>query len=429
LGTCLAFWVSELFDLSIALVDMEDKVATHASSRNTGVVHRPFYMNPEKKRRFAWAANTSFGMWERLSKEYSLPWRQTGIVEVSTDDRSLHVLDDYVRWAGLNGMKEDEVELLDPSQVHAIEPIVKCNGAILSKTDAAVDFRKFTQCVLALAQENGVTFISGVKLRQATFMNEGDTVLDVENRRDSSRFRLDCRLLINATGGGALRLAHSMGLAKEFAELHFRGDYWKVVDPSISSRVSHSIYSVPKHTEYPFLDPHLILRQSGGVEIGPNAAMVAGPYVYDGFTGGASQFASELVERPFSPKLRLFLDPGFLSLAWDEWRRSISKKAMCERVREFVPALNRRMLGSKGAGGVRNSLVDGQGFVPEVVEAWSRSSLHILNYNSPGATGAPAFSAQLVSGLIDKGYLKNGRRAGVSPHRHLWNFEAASILD
>ncbi len=37
-----------------------------------------------------------------------------------------------------------------------------------------------------------------------------------------------------------------------------------------------------------------------------------------------------------------------------------------------------------------------EGFVPEAVVVEEVRSVHVLNYNSPGATGAPAFSAHLV---------------------------------
>jgi len=357
LGTCLAFWVSELLECKVALVDMESKVAIHASSRNTGVVHRPFYMNPEKKRRFARAANRSFGMWERLAKEYSLPWRRTGIVEVAIEETSLPILRNYLKWAGMNGMREDEMQFLDSSEIRAIEPLVECRGGVISKNDAAVDYRKFTECVFSLAQDNGVKFIGGMRLKEVKLGDGKTPSLRLERNDGQEALQLDCGLLVNTAGGGALQLAHSMGLAREYAELHFRGDYWAVRDPGISSRISHSIYSVPKRSEYPFLDPHLVLREDGRVEIGPNAAMVGGPYVYDGFTGGVTQLLSELVERPMAPKLRLLVDSEFLSLVWEEWRRSISKEAMCDRVREFVPTLGHEMLGAKAAGGVRNSLV------------------------------------------------------------------------
>jgi hypothetical protein len=39
-------------------------------------------------------------------------------------------------------------------------------------------------------------------------------------------------------------------------------------------------------------------------------------------------------------------------------------------------------------------------------------SIHIANYNSPGATGAPAFSAYIYTLAEEKGYLGGFRRRG-----------------
>ena len=420
LGTCMAFWLSEQYECSVALVDKEQSVAFHASSRNTGVVHRPFYLHPERKKKFAWAAQRSYPLWERLARAKGLPWRKTGVVEVATDERSLPVLNEYRSWGITNGMGEDEIELLDPSQVKAVEPLVKCSGAIYSKTDASVDYRRFTEAVLSLAQENGIVFLGATRVQD---IGEDKDGYSVEVRRaDGGVWNLSCGLLVNASGGGALPLAHKLGLAQEYAQLHFRGDYWQVTGP-ISSQISHNIYSVPRRMEYPFLDPHFIVRADGRAEIGPNAAVVAGPYVYDGFTGGSRELISRLLERPVSPKLKLLFDPEFLSLAWTERKRSISKKAMCDGVGEFIPSLAYGMLGGRGVGGVRNALISTDGFIPEALEMWSGGSLHIMNYNSPGATGAPAYSAKLVAELATKGLVDGLHSRAKQPHASPWDFD------
>jgi len=52
----------------------------------------------------------------------------------------------------------------------------------------------------------------------------------------------------------------------------------------------------------------------------------------------------------------------------------------------------------------------------EIEEA---NSFHILNYNSPGATGAPAYSAFIVKKLQDAGYLDYKQK----PKKSIWNFE------
>jgi L-2-hydroxyglutarate oxidase len=349
----------------------------------------------------------------------ALPWRKAGVIEVANDD-AMPVLDNHLSWAVMNGMREDEIELLNHSQVRTLEPLVECAGAIYSKSDASVDYRMFTEAVFTLARQNGLAFYGGTRVET---IEEAAQRFRLEcHGQNGVALTLNCRLLVNASGGGALSLAHELGLAREYAQLHFRGDYWKVRG-TISSQISHNIYSVPKRAAYPFLDPHFIVRADGSSEIGPNAALVPSPNFYDYSGGGALRLAASFLQRPMTPKLRLLFEREFLSLAWTEGRRSSSKKAMCNAVKRFIPSLDQAMLGERGVGGIRNMIVDKNGLIPEAVELWSERSLHILNYNSPGATGAPAYSASLVASLNSKGYLDEMRPAITRRHEGLWNFD------
>ena len=53
LGVTIGYWLSRITKHSVVIIDKEGEVGFHTSSRNTGVVHRPFYLNPQKKRLFA----------------------------------------------------------------------------------------------------------------------------------------------------------------------------------------------------------------------------------------------------------------------------------------------------------------------------------------------------------------------------------------
>ena len=54
------------------------------------------------------------------------------------------------------------------------------------------------------------------------------------------------------------------------------------------------------------------------------------------------------------------------------------------------------------------------------MEREGQNSFHIVNYNSPGATGAPAYSALIVQKLQDKGILKTPNQQKNS----LWDFNS-----
>lgn len=74
----------------------------------------------------------------------------------------------------------------------------------------------------------------------------------------------------------------------------------------------------------------------------------------------------------------------------------------------------------KGTAGVRTTIIDENGsFVGEAIELSGQLSFHILNYNSPGATGAPAYSAYILKKIIESGGLKH---LSAAQKESFWNF-------
>ena len=416
LGVTISYWLSTLYECRIALFDRAQVAAAHTSTRNTGVIHRPFYLDPMKKRIFARTSLISHPMWESLAKEGGLPWRPIGTFNVAAEEGEVKTLERYKRWGVENGMGENELDLLDGREVQHLEPEVNCRAALVSKTDVSVDFGVFTRHLWKRLASQGVSFFGGHRVAK---IEERSGSANVETRSKSGRVTFRSRFLINAAGGGSLEIAHYCGLANQYASLNFRGEYW-VVDEPFASRVASNIYRPPRFPQYPFLDPHFVVRADGTRQIGPNAVLVLGPYVYSGI--GLSELTAFL-DRPVLPKLRLLMNRDFVALVAGEWRSSLSKKAMCDRVRKFVPALNAGMLNRRAVFGVRSSVIDSSGFVPEAILLKGEASAHIINFNSPGATGAPAYSAMVVSQLREEGRLGwlSTKKAG--PLIPGWDFE------
>ncbi|TMI27433.1 FAD-dependent oxidoreductase [Candidatus Bathyarchaeota archaeon] len=73
---------------------------------------------------------------------------------------------------------------------------------------------------------------------------------------------------------------------------------------------------------------------------------------------------------------------------------------MARRAQEFIPELKLDYLVRPGIAGVRAQIIDRNGtFIKEAIEIKGPLSYHITNYNSPGATGSPAYAAWLVEKL------------------------------
>jgi len=419
LGTSVSYWLGNQYKGRIAVLEREQDVAMHTSRRNTGVVHRPFYLDPVKRRIFARCSQAAYGMWKSYAKERNLAWDPVTTLEVATRPEDLKRIEKYYHWGIENGMDEDELEVLSAEDVRKLEPHVRGYGAIWSKTDTSVDYHAFTKSLRADAESEGVKFLTGVDV--GFFKVDRDSLRILPR---SGGEPIPARFLINCAGGSSLRIAHMLGLGTEYCDLNFRGEYWEIAD-EWTYLATRNIYTVAQHPELPFLDPHWIVRADGRREIGPNAVPVAGPYTYRGFFRSPTEAIKKIFEQPISNKLALLYNRDFLELAGQEWLSSISKGEMARRAQEFIPELKVEYLARPGIAGVRAQVIDRKGnFIKEAIELEGAHSYHITNYNSPGATGSPAFAAWLVKKLGEDGHLNHlTRNLG---KRGIWDFAMIS---
>jgi L-2-hydroxyglutarate oxidase len=263
-----------------------------------------------------------------------------------------------------------------------------------------------------LSHSQQTTFLFGRKVSEIKAGKPNRIIFD-----DTSE--LECEFLINCAGGHALDLAKKMDLAKDYSVLHFRGEYW-TADPQYANLVNTNVYTVAKFPNFPFLDPHWIKRANGQTEIGPNAVPVADPETYSGYVGNVPKALSKLKEILSGNTRRLLVNPEFLSLVSKEWKSSLSKNAMVNRVKQFIPAIKASYFTKRGTAGIRSPVITKNGqFLSEILELRTENSLHIINYNSPGATGAPAYAAFLIKKLLDAGILKPVKKSKPA----VWNFE------
>ncbi|SMH72209.1 NAD(P)/FAD-dependent oxidoreductase [Candidatus Nitrosotalea okcheonensis] len=415
LGTSIAYFLSQTTKSKVLVLDQAPKAGFHTSSRNTGKVHAPFLYDPEKKRIFAKSAHLGFEMWETYCKQKNLPFKKDGVLEVALDEPGITRLEKYMLWGEQNGLEKDDIVLLDGTDVKKLEPEVSCQKAIFCKRDASVDYGILTEYVMEDAKQNGATFLLNTR---AGHISDRKDFLEIKTNRDT----IKTGFLINAAGGMSIDIAHQMGVRTDLTDIYFRGEYWKA-GPEYQSLTKTSVYSVPKHPEYPFLDPHWIVRSDGRCEVGPNAVPVFSPYGYT-LSEDMKKMPSKVLEMLSSGAAKILFDSQFISLALGELLSSLSKTVMINQVREFLPKVDPKKFKKRGTAGIRASVIDKDGkFVPDVVIAQGEKSFHILNYNSPGATGALPFAVYTISQMKDRGLVKIEQdRCGQ------WSFEKISEM-
>ena len=413
LGNTISYWLSVLYDLKICVIDKENDVAIHASTRNSGVIHYPFYLNSKTKKNFARAAFLSHRMWKVLAEEKKIPWVQGGTIEIALDENQHKTLEKYMIWGKENGLTEDEISILDHNQIKQKEPNVNCYSGLYCTKEGSTNYGLLTHAVKELSQKNGIDFL---------FNHNVDHVTESSDETDiifSDKSSLTSKFIINCSGGNSLDIAKKFGLLEGYSDLHFRGEYW-VANTDIANLVKTNIYTVPRYTEFPFLDPHWIKRANGETEIGPNAVPVDSPESYDSFIKDIPTVLSKITDIVTGSAKKLLLNPEFISLVSKEFHSSISKTAMVERVKRFIPKVKPENFPKRGTSGIRTPVISPNGkFVSDMIEIDGKNSFHIVNYNTPGATGAPAYSAFVIKRLQKNGILDSS----IKRKNAIWDFD------
>ena len=393
LGTSISYFLSFLNkSKKIAVIEQASKVAFHTSGRNTGKVHAPYLYNPDKKKLFAKAAFHGYEMWEEYSKLKNLPFKKDGVVEVAVNKKDIKVLEKYLKWGKQNGLKDKDIKLLNKDEIKKIEPEIKCEAALYVYRDGSADYSIFTDSIIKDSIKNGTELILDTKV---TNIKKQDGQWEITLNDDNKIFT---KFFINAAGGEAINIAHDVGVAQNLTDVHFRGEYWRI-PKEYHNMTKTSVYSVPEFPDYPFLDPHWIIRVDGSCEIGPNAVPVFSPYGYD-TSENIKEFIPKILEMLGSGARKAIFDKQFQELAINEIQSSMSKDVMINRVKRFLPKIDSKKILEKGTAGIRSSVIDEDGkFVPDVILMDEEKSFHILNYNSPGATGALPFAAHIVNHL------------------------------
>ncbi len=413
LGTTISYFLTPLNRTkNIVVIEQAHTAAFHTSSRNTGKVHGPYLYNPEKKKLFANTAFHGFKMLETYTKFHNIPFKNDGVIEVALDSKAVKTLEKYRKWGIQNGLQEKDIEIFDKEQFKKIEPNVECEGAICCYRDASTDYGKITRSLMRDSKNNGTKFLINQKVTKITRFGEKWKITINHTKEIFAKF------VINAAGGESIDIAHDMGVGENYTDVHFRGEYWKA-PTKYNNLTERSIYSVPEFPEYPFLDPHWIIRVDGRCEVGPNAVPVFSPYGYER-SENIKEFIPKMLEMLSSGARKAIFDRQFQKLAISEIQSSMSKATMIDRVKRFLPKIESDKFTQRGTAGIRSSVIDDKGkFVPDVILGKNANSFHILNYNSPGATGSLPFSAYIVNLLHEDGLLQYEETDAVCGH---WRF-------
>ena len=196
--------------LKVSILEKEVGLGLHASGRNSGVIHAGFYYSPDSlKAKFCREGNVA--LLDLIIKN-NLDYKRTGKIVVTQNSNQVADLTELQRRGIENGV---ELELLESADLPKFEPLARTVSAFLWSPNTCVADPGQVIKVMAMEFENLGGFLH--------FNQEVEEIREKSILVNSQI--LVANLIINCAGTHALRLAHNMELALEFAQLPFMGLY------------------------------------------------------------------------------------------------------------------------------------------------------------------------------------------------------------
>jgi (S)-2-hydroxyglutarate dehydrogenase len=368
--------------LRVAIFEKEDRLASHQTGRNSGVIHSGIYYRPGSAK--AQLSRRGRTMLLELCEERGIAHERCGKVIVPTTPAEDAALDDLLERAGANDV---DARIISGPELLEREPhVVHARRALLVGDTGIVDF------VAVVDQLADDVRAAGGTVRLGTAVDRVVTRGDVaELTVGDESFR--ATLVINCAG------LHSdvftRGSSSERARIvPFRGEYYELAARS-QDLVRGLIYPVPD-PRYPFLGVHFTRMIHGGVHVGPNAVLAL----------AREGYRWRDVDLRFLAEVARFR--GTWAMARRHWRtgvhevlRSLSKRRFVESCRALVPELNAEDL-VRSPSGVRAQAVGVDGALfDDFVIIDGPVSVHVVNAPSPAATASLAIGEAICDMVAD----------------------------
>ncbi len=243
------------------VLDSAPTFGSETSARNSEVIHAGIYYVPGSlKSRFCIAGRQ---LLYSYAQQRGIPHRRTEKLIVATSPHQLEKLADIHARAARCGVP---LHLLSEQQAKALEPALNCLAALLSPTTGIIDSHAYMQSLVADIETAGGIIAYNTFVRSAAI--GGDTVVvQTGSPGLSDEYEVGCRVLINAAGLAAQRLASSIaGFPPDWVPPRYlaKGNYFAA---SCRSPFSRMIYPAPEDGG---LGIHLTFDLSGGIRFGPD---------------------------------------------------------------------------------------------------------------------------------------------------------------
>ncbi len=254
----------------VVVLEAEDAIGTHTSSRNSEVIHAGIYYPKDSLK-----ARSCIAGRHRLYQycvEHGVPHARCGKLIVAVDEGQLAELEALQIKAHANGVTD--VVPLSRDQTLALEPELASAAALYSPSTGIIDSHALMLAYLGDAQAHGAMLALKSPLGRARVRADGTLELEVGG---DEPMRLAARCVVNSAGLTAPSLARRIeGYPAALAprQLYAKGNYYALTRRAPFARL---VYPIP---EPGGLGVHVTLDLAGRARFGPDVEWVE-RIVYD----------------------------------------------------------------------------------------------------------------------------------------------------
>jgi L-2-hydroxyglutarate oxidase LhgO len=249
----------------VLVLEAEDHIGTHTSSRNSEVIHAGIYY-PTGSLKAQLCVKGREALY-RYCADRAVPAKAIGKVIVAVTEAEISALHALKAKAVANGVTD--LTWLDPPAVSHIEPEIICKAALFSPSSGIVDSHALMLSLQGEAESHGAQLVFRTRVESVTCLDSG---FDVRTT-GADDMTLRCAILVNAAAFNAPLIAARMdGYPKSQVPRRYfaKGNYLSV---SGATPFRHLIYPLPVAGG---LGVHVTLDLAGRMRLGPDLHWVDG---------------------------------------------------------------------------------------------------------------------------------------------------------
>jgi (S)-2-hydroxyglutarate dehydrogenase len=380
LGLSIAYQLTNRYkNLNILILEKENNISQHQSSRNSGVLHCGYQYEPESFK--ARLSKRGYELMINFAKENNIEYELTGKIIVANDEMEIKNLDKTFYNSKKNGYSK--TKFINEIDLKKLEPNVKSKKTLFVNEEGIIDYQQ-----VCLKLKNKILDSKNNKIllnKKVIKLNNKNTLITSEG----DEFKFD--FFFNAAGLYSDKLLNEFTYTRgENIIMPVRGEYL-VLKKEHRNIFNGLIYQAPD-PNFPFLGVHLTKKISGEKLLGPSAilAFKKEGYYFKDFN------IKELFDLIKFPGFGKFLK-GNKAFIWDELLSSLSRKIYLDKAKKIIPDLNQSMFLNKKFSGVRAQSLNNNGrlLMDFSIKSFN-NQLHIINYPSPGATSSLGFAEFLI---------------------------------